>query len=110
MKWIVTEYELPSGQVPALTFLQGLTGDAKTEAIAVLKLIEERGNALREPISKALGDGLFELRGRTSGVRIFYTFKPGRVVVLLDGLIKKRGDIPARELERLRRLRKEAVS
>lgn len=96
--------------MPVLTFLRGLTGDAKVEAIAVLKLVAERGNLLREPISKALGNGLFELRGRTSGVRIFYTFKPGRVVVLLDGLIKKRGDIPARELKRLRSLRKEASS
>ena len=99
-----------SGAVPVLTFLQGLTGDAKTEAIAVLKLVAERGNTLREPVSKALGEGLFELRGRTSGVRIFYTFKAGRMIVLLDGVIKKRGDIPARELERMRRLRKEAVA
>ena len=110
MAWTVTEYALPSGAVPVLAFLQGPTGDAKTEAIAVLRLTAERGNTLREPVSKALGDGLLELRGRTSGVRIFYTFKPGRVIVLLDGLIKKRGDIPARELERLRRLRKEAIS
>ena len=110
MAWAVTEHALPSGAVPVLTFLQGLTGDAKTEAVAVLKLVAERGNTLREPVSKALGEGLFELRGRTSGVRIFYTFKPGRVIVLLDGVIKKRGHIPARELERMRRLRKEAVS
>lgn len=101
---------LPSGAVPVLTFLQGLSGDAKTEAIALLKLVAERGNSLREPISKALGEGLFELRGRTSGVRIFYTFKPGQMIVLLDGLVKKRGDIPGRDLERLRRLRKEALS
>jgi len=67
-------------------------------------------NALREPASKALGQGLFELRGRTSGVRIFYTFKPGHVILLLEGLVKKLGDIPPRELERLRRLRKEALS
>jgi hypothetical protein len=43
-------------------------------------------------------------------VRIFYTFKPGRVIVLLDGVVKKRGDIPARDLERMRRLRMEAIS
>ena len=110
MTWTVTEYTPPSGAVPVLRFLQGLTGDAKTEAIAALKFVAERGNTLREPVSKALGEGLFELRGRTSGVRIFYTFKPGRMIVLLDGVIKKRGDIPARELERMRRLRKEAVS
>ena len=110
MTWTVTEYALPGGAVPLLTFLQELTGDAKMEAIAALKLVAERGNTLREPVSKALGEDLFELRGRTSGVRIFYTFKSGRVIVLLDGVIKKRGDIPARELERMRRLRKEAVS
>ena len=63
-----------------------------------------------EPVSKALGEGLFELRGCTSGDRIFYTFKPGRVIVLLDGVVKKRGDIPPRDLERMRRLRTEAVS
>ena len=108
MTWTVTEYALPSGAVPVLTFLQGLAGDAKTEAVAVVKLVAERGNTLREPISKALGEGLFELRGRTSGVRIFYTFKPGRVIVLLDDVIKKRG--ADRVLERMRRLRKEAVS
>ena len=53
---------------------------------------------------------MLELRGRTSGVRIFYTFKPGHVILLLEGLVKKLGDIPPRELERLRRLRKEALS
>ena len=56
MNWTVTEHALPSGEVPILTFLKGLTGDAKSEAIAVLKLIAERGNTLREPISKALGE------------------------------------------------------
>lgn len=109
MNWTVTEYALPSGEAPILTFLQGLARDARGEAIALLKLVAERGNTLREPVSKALGDGLFELRGRTSGVRLFYTFKPGRRIVLLNGLVKKRGDIPASDMGRLRRLRREAI-
>lgn len=108
--WTVTEYVRPNGVSPVLAFLQGLGGDAKSEAIALLKLLGTHGAGLREPASKALGEGLFELRGRTSGVRVFYTFKPGRVVVLLDGLIKKRAGIPPRELERLRRLRKVAIA
>jgi len=72
------------------------------EAIALVKLLEERGNLLRRPQSGALGDGLFELRGKE--VRIFYVFMPGRAIVLLDGEIKKRDAIPRRTLERMRSL------
>jgi hypothetical protein len=35
---------------------------------------------------------LFELRGHQ--VRIFYCFLPGRVIVLLDGIIKNQDKIP----------------
>ena len=93
VRWTVTEYEHPSGEVPVLSFLQTLRDDAKAEAIALVRIVTERGNVLREPLSKALGSGLFELRGRRSGVRIFYTFPPGRVIALLNGIVKKRGDI-----------------
>ena len=110
VRWTITEYEKPSGEAPVLSFLQALTDDAKTEAIALVRIVAERGNALREPLSKALGAGLFELRGKTSGVRIFYTFRPGRVIVLLDGMVKKRGDIPPAVLARVRRFRKEVMS
>jgi hypothetical protein len=63
-------------------------------------LLEEKGSALRRPYSGALGEGLFELRGRE--VRLFYMFLPNRFIVLLDGEIKKRDDIPAKTLERVR--------
>ena len=43
-------------------FVSGLADDrAFDEAAALIKLVGERGNALREPRSKPLGDGLFEL-------------------------------------------------
>ena len=55
---------------------------------------------MRMPHSKPLGAGLFELReGR---VRLFYMFRPGRRIVLLEGLIKKRADIPSAVLKRVR--------
>ena len=110
VRWTVTEYEHPSGEAPVLSFLQTLTGDAKAEAIALVRIVTERGNVLREPLSKALGSGLFELRGQRTGVRIFYTFRPGRVIVLLDGIIKKRGDIPPAVLARVRRFCREVAS
>ena len=72
-----------------------------------MKLLHERGNSLRRPQSGALGEGLFELRGKE--VRIFYMFLPNRVAVLLDGEVKKRNDIPAKTLERVRGYQKEVV-
>jgi len=105
--WTIDAYETEQGEKPVKTFIEGLEGRNKVEAIALVKLLEEKGNALRRPQSGALGEGLFELRGRE--VRIFYMFLPNRVVVLLDGEIKKRDDIPAKTLERVRGYQKEVA-
>jgi hypothetical protein len=101
-RWTVDAYETEGRETPAWSFIRGLEERDKVEAIALVKLLEEQGNLVRRPQSGALGDGLFELRGKQ--VRLFYTFLPGRVIVLLDGEIKKRGDIPVRTLARIRGL------
>ena len=49
-----------------------------------LRLIELCGNKLKLPHSKSLGCGLFELRERRFGLRIYYCFKQNRVVLLLN--------------------------
>jgi hypothetical protein len=107
-RWKVDAYETDGGEALAWSFIRQLEGRNRVEAIALVKLLEERGILLRRPQSGALGDGLFELRGKE--VRLFYMFLPGRVIVLLDGEIKKRDDIPARTLSRLRVLHAEATS
>jgi phage-related protein len=63
------------------------------------------GNQLREPHSKSLGNGLFELR-RTS-VRIYYGFLSGQRAVLIGGYVKKRTDTPAGILQLMRARLKE---
>jgi phage-related protein len=67
-------------------------------AAALIEYLQTSGNELREPRSKSLGNGLFELRGKQ--VRIFYVFRPGNRIVLLDGMLKKRTDIPDRMMRR----------
>lgn len=52
-------------------------------------------------------DNLFELRGHQ--VRIFYMFLPGRVIVMLDGIVKKQDEIPRQDLERIRHYRQEVL-
>lgn len=103
--WVVDVYETAKGERPAWAFIAGLEGRNRAEAIALVKLLEERGNALRRPHSGALGEGLFELRGKE--VRIFYVFLPGRAAILLDGEVKKRDDIPPKTLARVRGYQKE---
>jgi Phage derived protein Gp49-like (DUF891) len=106
-RWTIDAYETDGGEAPAWSFTRRLEGRDRVEAIALVKLLEEQGNLLRRPQSGALGDGLFELRGKQ--VRLFYVFLPGRVIVLLSGEIKKRDDIPAGTLARMRALQTEVA-
>jgi len=103
--WTIDAYETEQGEKLVWAFIAALEGRDRAEAIALVKLLEERGNTLRRPRSGSIGEGLFELRGNQ--VRIFYMFLPNRVAVLLDGEIKKRDDIPVKTLERIRGYQKE---
>ena len=107
-RWTIDAYETDGGEAPAWSFIRQLEGRNKVEAIALVKLLEEKGMQLRRPQSGALGNGLFELRGKE--VRLFYMFLPGRLIVLLGGETKKRDDIPPRTLARLRVLQAEVAS
>jgi hypothetical protein len=101
--WEISDFQTSSGSYPVRRFLTGLTMEQKTNALALIQLLRERGNSLRKPHSGPLGGGLFELRDVGSGVRVFYTFLPGRRAVLLGGMVKKRGRIPPAALEEARR-------
>lgn len=49
-----------------------------------LMLLQRCGNQLRLPHSRSLGQGLFELRERQFGYRIYYSFQPGSNIVILQ--------------------------
>lgn len=59
------------------------------------------GPNLGEPHTKAIKDGLFELRlkGSEGIARIFYCTLVGKRIVMLHSFIKKTGRTPSRELE-----------
>ncbi len=48
-----------------------------------LKLLDRCGNRLRLPHSRSLGEGLFELREKMHGYRIYYGFLPKHHIVML---------------------------
>lgn len=110
MTWNLAFYQTPRGERPAAAFVEQLAEPARAEMAALLAALRERGNLLRPPHSKALGDGLFELRSVKHALRVFYMFLPGQQIVLLDGIVKKRDDIPAAVLRRIRLLQSEIVA
>lgn len=59
------------------------------------------GANLEEPHTKAIGDGLFELRlmGVEGIARVMYCTLSGRRIVMLHGFIKKTQKTPRAELE-----------
>ncbi len=100
----VSFYQLPNGKKPVREFLDGLEPKMRAKALYGLSILEEYGNALREPYSKHVGDGLFELRIKFSGdiTRIFYFFVVGNQIILTNGFVKKSIKTPPNEIRRAR--------
>jgi putative addiction module killer protein len=78
-----TESEEKRG--PVWEWLQGLPRAQKDTVVRKLSILELCGNTLRMPTSRALGAGLFELREKGFGLRLYYGFLGGRVVLLVAG-------------------------
>ena len=67
--------------------------------LRLVRLMEEHGADLRMPHSRAMGQGLFELRCRgQDGIgRAFYCTLVGREIVILHSFIKKTQETPDSE-------------
>ena len=98
--FLVNFYQLPNGKKPVEQFLDSLNVRMRSKAIDSIALLEEFGNALREPHSKPIGNGLFELRIRFSNdiTRIFYFFVRNNKIILTNGFIKKTKQTPGAEI------------
>lgn len=98
-------YRLENGKAPVEEFLDSLNPKMRNKAVRGLELLEEFGNTLREPNSKAMSDGLFELRIKFSSdiTRIFYFFYINKKIVLTNGFVKKTQQTPPAEIELARK-------
>jgi phage-related protein len=79
------------------------------EFYAMQKLMEQRGPNLGMPFTKAMGNGLFEmrLRDRDGIARIFYCTVEQNEIVVLHSFIKKTQKTPDDELRLARKRLKE---
>ena len=101
-------YQKNNGEKPVERFLHGLNVKTKARAMRMIKILKDNGTRLREPYSKSLGDGIFELRIQQGNdrARILYFFMHGNNIVLTNGFVKKTQKTPNKELEKAKRYRK----
>lgn len=90
------------------TWRAGLSLAGRAAVDRVLELLAVRGNMLRMPHSRSLGDGLYELRFTCEGVarRVTYVFAPERTAVTLTTFRKQRQNERA-EVLRARRVQRD---
>lgn len=105
-------YDRPDGSEPAKAFLLGLDKKMRAKMLRTIKLLADNGYDLREPHSKALGDGIFELRAKVGSdtSRVLYFFMIGRKAVLTNGFVKKTQKTSLSEIERAKGYRAEYLS
>ena len=104
MTWTITYYN-DSVQAEILALPSGFLG----RYLRYSDRMEIYGPDLGMPHTRAMGDGLFELRLKASeGIaRVFYCTIIGRKIVILHQFTKKSDKTPQRELETAQRRMKE---
>ena len=115
MKFRVELYETKAGGCPVRDFLDKLKASNPDDFAAVVAGLAKLRNREyhREPLCKALGNGLFELRhvGKLN-TRVLWFFMKNRRIVAVHGIRSKGRAIPARDIrtatDRMRDWRKRA--
>lgn len=88
-KWQIQYWDEDTGKNSIEQWLDQLTKEQFKSIAKELKMLELAGNKLKMPHSKALGDGLFELKERKYGYRVYYGFRKKQIIVLLAAGDKK---------------------
>ena len=104
-------YETTSGECPIEHFLSKQTPKMVAKAIGLLEILEAKGNALREPYSKHLDDGIFELRCKVGSniTRILYFFYYGGKIIITNGFVKKTQKTPPQEILLAKKYRRDYI-
>jgi phage-related protein len=108
----VSFYTTMDGEKPAKDFIKSLEPKMRAKMYWTIDKLADNGNKLREPHSKHLQDGIFELRVHVGSdiSRVLYFFLIGQRVVLTNGFIKKTQETPQNEIERALRYRKDYMN
>lgn len=102
-------FEKEDGTYPAEEFILSQDVKMRAKLFRLLELLEEKGNTLREPYSKSLDDGIFEIRAKQGSniTRVLYFFYIGNKIILTNGFIKKSQKTPPSEIDLAKKYRAE---
>ena len=102
-------YKTERGNAPVEDFIRGLESKMQAKAIMAIEILAEFGNRLREPYSKFIEDGIFELRIKFSSdiSRIFYFFWVDNKIILTNGFVKKSQKTPRTEIDLAKKYKKD---
>lgn len=105
-------YDKPDGTEPAKDFILSLDDKMKAKVLSLLELLSVNGSKFREPYSKHIVDGIFELRAKVGSniSRVFYFFVIGKKIIITNGFIKKTQKTPKSEIELAKKYRNEFIN
>lgn len=108
-KFSVEFYTKENGEKPAKDFLLSVDKKMRAKLSRIIAVMEESGSLLREPYSKHLEDGIFEIRGKVGNniSRVLYFFYVGNKIILTNGFVKKTQKTPRKEIELAKQYRKD---
>ena len=106
-KFEVIFYEKENGDCPIEEFMNSLDIKMRAKMIGLLELLEEKGIQLREPYSKIIEDGIFEIRCKVGNniSRVLYFFYFEGKIVLTNGFTKKTQKTPMEEIKLAKKYR-----
>lgn len=104
-------YEKENGESPVEDFFLSLDLKMRVKIIGLLEILEEKGNMLREPYSKHLDDGIFEIRCKVGNniTRVLYFFYYQGKIILTNGFVKKTQKTPQAEIVLAKNRRKDYI-
>ena len=95
-------YEKENGEQPAKEFMLSLDKKIRAKLADTIMILQDNGYELREPYSKHISEGIFELRAKQGSdiTRVMYFFYVDRHIILTNGFIKKTQKTPQSEIEK----------
>ena len=108
-QFTVEFFEDTNVESPVEDFLLSLDIKMRAKLLGLLQILQEKGNLLREPYSKHINDGIFEIRGKVGSdiTRVLYFFYYDKKIILTNGFIKKTDKTPVNEVK-LAKIRRKA--
>lgn len=111
IQFTVIFYEDITGDKPVENFLVSLDIKMRAKLIGILQILQEKGNQLREPYSKHLEDGIFEICGKVGSdiTRVLYFFYLDGKIILTNGFSKKTQKTPRKEIKLAKLRRQDSI-